>query len=327
MADRSYERIRDWSRDGRARLVEERGDEIRALLAVAFTTFFERHELGPFGFHDDEPMAQAVAWSVDRFRTADLDPRRLGEASFRIFTQPAFWLSQKVTVAGYRRVIRTPAGPPRTEPAAEEPSDSSPGTSLALREFGAGIARSLRQLAARTCADLVGYWLRATGRVRADWFGWTGDGEIASPAPSKKKRSFHAHDALFRFQCLHHALVDDGSAGAPTIAVRESMFRSCNNRPPYRRPDPEVAPLLPAGSVTGPRSVGMHRRAGLAVLVVRLVQRLELPAGSEHAGLERAFLRRSLSATTIHALDLERRPDVAERLAALARADELEGGG
>jgi hypothetical protein len=315
MIRREYDSITDWSREGRARCADERGDEIRALLRFAFESFYEKQELSPFGFRGDDPIGEAVEWSVERFRTADLDPTRC-TPTFRLFTEVRFWLAQKVGLQAYRRIMLARAAPQIVDP--PDPvtnGDSEPRVAPeVLDDIGSRLVRTLRELNARTCADLVGYWLIGTRRLRSAWFGWRNDGEVQNAAPSKKKHSFHVHDALFRFQCLHAALVAETGASIPVVVVRESMFRRCNNRPPYRRPDDVVAPVLPAGSVTGPRSIGKLRRVGLADLLTELLERLARPAFGMREELECLLLRRSLSATTVHALDLERRPDLLDRM-------------
>lgn len=323
MGEPHYELI-DWSREGRARLVAQRGDEIRALLWFAFGSFCERRELGPFGFHGEDPIEEAVKWSIRRFETGEFASERC-TPTFRIFTEVRFWLAQKVGVMAYRRIMRTraeihhadPPQPPR------ESNDGSVRSENALDEMRRHLATTLQQLATRTCSDLVGYWLGGTRRLRSAWFGWNVSSEIDNASASKKQRSFHAHDAMFRYQCLHQGLIPDADGSDPMVAVRESMFRPCENRPPYRRPDEEVAPLLPSARVTGPRSVGKLRRAKLAAILGQLFAFFDRDAKGEQEALERVFLRASLSATTIHALDLERRDDLLTRVKSLPPAESL----
>jgi len=324
MGDPRYESIVDWSREGRALLVEQRGDEIRALLWLAFGSFCERRALEPFGFRGEDPLDEAVEWSVARFTTGALDPERCTR-TFRIFTEVRFWLAQKVGAMAYRRIMWTRAEVQHNDPP-EPPRESNDGPARsegALDEMRTRLATTLQRLAARTCADLVGYWLGGTRRLRLAWFGWTATVELENVSASKKQRSFHVHDAMFRYQCLHQGLIPDADGSASTMAVRESMFRPCENRPPYRRPDEEVAPLLPAARITGPRSVGKLRRAGLAAILGQLFAFFDRDVKDEQETLERVFLRTSLSATTIHALDLERRDDLLLRVKSLPPADSL----
>ncbi|HET7503074.1 MAG TPA: hypothetical protein VFK02_18765 [Kofleriaceae bacterium] len=323
MTSPHYEPITDWSREGRTRLVEQRGAEIRALLEIAFVKFYDHRDLEPFGFRGEDPLGEAVEWSVERFASGELDPRHC-TPTFRIFTEVQFWLAQKVGKRAYKRIMWTRAEVPFTDPpdVPREPGELVRAEGI-LDEIHERLARSLQQLAARTCADLVGYWLSGTLRQRSAWFGWAATTAIENTSASKKQRSFHMHDALFRFQCLHQELVPDADGSALIAVVRESMFRPCENRPPYRRPDEEVAPLLPAAHITGPRSVGKLRRAGLATLLTQLLALVEQIANNEHGTLERVFLRTSLSATTAHALDLERRDDLLRRLKALPPAESL----
>jgi hypothetical protein len=324
MGDPHYESIVDWSREGRAQLVEQRGDEIRALLWFAFGNFCERRELGPFGFRGEDPIEEAVEWSIRRFETGEFASERC-TPTFRIFTEVRFWLAQKVGAKAYSRIMRTRAEDQHADPP-EPPRESNdePGRSHeVLDAMHRRLARTLQQLSARTCADLVGYWLGGTRRLRSAWFGWTVITEVDNASASKKQRSFHAHDAMFRYQCLYQGLIPDADGSDPTVAVRESMFRPCENRPPYRRPDEEVAPLLPAARVTGPRSVGKLRRAGLAAILGQLFAFFDRDVKGEQETLERVFLRTSLSATTVHALDLERRDDLLTRVKSLPLAESL----
>lgn len=319
-----YEPIADWSREARAHLVAQRGDEVRTLLRIAFMNFYEQGDLAPFGFRGEDPVEEAVEWSVSRFAAGDLDPRRC-TTTFQIFTEARFWLTQKVGVKAYNRLRRIHARAETAEPAlgSNEAGDELRRSTEVLDEMRERLARTLQQLAHCTCSDLVAYWLDGTHPLRAAWFGWTASLDLENASSSKKKRSFYVHDALFRYQCLHQQLVSETDSSVPTVAVRESMFRRCENRPPYRRPDASMAHLLPAASVTGPRSVSMLRHNGLAALLARLLSLLEHGARDEQDALERVFLRKSLSATTVHALDLERRDDLLTRVRALPSAESL----
>ncbi|TKC96483.1 hypothetical protein [Polyangium fumosum] len=170
-----YDPIDDWTPEGRRRLVEARGDEIRALLDLAFTDFVETHEVGlsSFGFRGDDPVSEAVEWSMKRFVDADIDPAYLhpGSRSLRLFTEARFWLHQKVGREGYGRLLAAPRSPevPREEAHGGEGDGLDPG---AVEEFGKTLAATLRTLGHRTCADLAGFWLEATRTLRRAWFGW-----------------------------------------------------------------------------------------------------------------------------------------------------------
>lgn len=327
MAGTQYERIMDWTTAGRARLVDERGDEIRALLTFAFRRDYDSYQLKSFGFRGDDPFTEAVEWSIQRFATVELHPDKC-TPTFRLFTQPRFWLAQKVGRSGYLRLKHAQNGPKPSDPAelerAGHPTPDNAPTHAAVTtaspermgEAGKRLSETLRQLAARTCADLVDYWLIATFKWRARWLGWTDTAVVENAPPKKKTRSFYKHDAQFRFQCLHWALIEEGNTSAPALVVRESMFRPCVNEPPYRQADDIVASLLPLSTVTGPRTIGKLRRAGLAKLLLRLAGRAETPA-DETGKIEHTVLRLSLSPTTVHALDLERHQGLSERLRAL----------
>lgn len=211
-----YDPIEDWSPEGRRRLVETRGDEIRALLDLAFTDFVDSQGVGlsAYGFYQDDPVGEAVEWAMDRFMAAELDPSRLhpGSRSFRLFTEARFWLHQKVGRNGYARIQSGSVGAYAQYAKDDEQQGVEPESALAhekVEAFGKRLAITLRTLRHNTCADLVGFWLGATKTLRREWFGWRELGEISKEVSglSKKQRSFYGHDAMFRFLCFLHELV------------------------------------------------------------------------------------------------------------------------
>jgi len=318
-----YEPISDWTRSGRAALVEKRGTELRLLLDTAFTEFCDQQDLAAFGFHGDDPIAEAVEWCITEFVRRDLDPMRLhaGSRSFRLFTEVPFWLSQKVGARAFQRLIHV-----RHDSAAPidatEPHDE-PSPPMSLKRLQEGLARTLRELRHRTCADLVGYWLRGTKQLRARLFGWSEEGDVENPASSKTRTSAHVHDARFRFQCLHQGLIDDTAVDPALIAAREMLFRPCTNKVPYRRPARQVAEALPLGVASGPREVRRLCREGSAALVKALLIRFTaIPeAGEERA--EWMFGRQAIAAMTLSALDLDDREELRIQLQALPPLDAL----
>ena len=81
--------IADWSPEGRRRLVEERGSEIRLELDETFSAYADQRELGWYGFRGTDPVDDAVEWALERFATLpELDPARLAPSlrGFGLFT-------------------------------------------------------------------------------------------------------------------------------------------------------------------------------------------------------------------------------------------------
>lgn len=302
-----YRPIEDWSPEGRARLALEHEDEIRLLLDEAFSSFADEYPLSAFGFGGVEA---AVDFAFDRFAHGQLDPARIRPASrsFRLFTEVAYWLSQK-TGAGYRPIMaRLRAGLERRTEPADRPAQAEPDDGLdEIREHTTRRwAATLTELGRRTCSDLVGYWLHATHRMRRDWFGWRDRGAIPSGG-SKTAHSKHAHDALLRFQCLHKRLVPTREPRDPrTIATEASFFAGCANGPPYRADAATVAKHLPPGAASGPRVLNRLWRDGMTRLLHRLLDLLESDRDEDNP-FETALGRASISLTTLHAFKLTER--------------------
>ena len=169
-----YELIEDFSAAARRQLVEARGDEIRLLLDSAFSDFVDAQpgvSLAAFGFRGDDPIAEAVSWAMDWFASTDLDMYRIHgrSRSFRIFTEVRFWLAQKAGRKGYSSLV----GAPRlVQPDPEDTRTEAGAEANATSAFGDELAGTLPGFRDRTCADLVGFWLAGTKRLRRDWFGW-----------------------------------------------------------------------------------------------------------------------------------------------------------
>lgn len=298
--------------------------ELRLLLDSAFTDFAEVHALAPFGFDADDPISQAVEWSLARFQSMELDATRLRPASqsFRLFTEARFWLAQKVGTAGYRRIITSRA----SEQAAElEPMDTNGSlvSSALFQTFLDRLAGNLSQLFERTCSDIVLYWLHGTEKLRSNWFGWRSEPLPEKLLRSKKQRSLHVHDALFRFQVLHQRILRQADDEDIALMVAGAAYmRGCANESPYRRPDSEVSQDLERRGHPKPASVRSLRQRGLSTLLSRLVLRAE-EGSREPAEPDQMLLMDSLTLTTLHALDLEGVSALREQLLHLLAREEL----
>jgi hypothetical protein len=304
-----YEPILDFDVGARRRLVEARRDEILLLLDRAFSDFVDAEpdvSLAAFGFRGDDPVAEVVAWAVERFASASLDPAQLHprSRSFRLFTEVRFWLAQKVGRQAYDHIIN--AGR-RSETSRAAPADDEvAGATTAALEFGAALAGEMPAFRDRTCADLVGFWLVGTKRLRRDWFGWREAGDVSEEAASlsKKQRSLYAHDAMFRFLCCLHRLVPAASDARAEFVYELAALSGCPNAPPYRVADRAILPRI--AGVAGPRVIARLRKEGAHRLVdACLVRAARVGAASARDHLMAMFTRSSLGPTTLHALDLD----------------------
>lgn len=337
-----YPTIGDWSVEARRALVGAEGPRIRALLDLAFTEFCDRHELSRWGFHGDDPVEEAVEWCVERFGAEKpIDPGQLPTASrgFRLFTQPEWWLAQKVTTRGHRARLaacrsRRTAGAdvrrrdaddePSAEPSAGREGRGSTGMSDAGRRaedrmadaldstrFPDRLRSTLRVLFRRTCADIVGFWLRGTASWRARMFDWNEPCSAEEFEVAGKALSFRVHDALFRFQCVFLNLFHTQSESAQVVVA--TMFSGVPNAPPYRQADRDVLGALDGVAASGPRAVTRLRKAGCADLLVAVMDRLRrFPRGD----LARDLGTASISKTTLWALDIADRGDLVAALEA-----------
>ncbi|MCY1031458.1 hypothetical protein OV207_08325 [Corallococcus sp. BB11-1] len=311
-----YPEIDDLSKEGRARLVMAHRPVLAEMLRHSLELVAEPYGietlLDSFGFSTVE---EAVDWILDAFIEREFDWARL-PANWRLFTRPRFWLAQRAGVLGFRRKMaemealrrrgqQLPENPPAlSEGAAEEPSVED---ELEQRRMRERLIATLRQLRDRTCASLVLWWLRATDGLRAGWFD--------PPVPpvgaenlSKKSRSLFAHDALFRFQCIHQQLIQEAPArDMAQQLVREWLFRPCADVPPYRQSDAELARALPEGTPRPLRTIQQLRREGVAALIDRLIEAASVPpAGKEEEALfEWILLKHSVARTTLTVFKLD----------------------
>ncbi|NMO18122.1 hypothetical protein HPC49_14370 [Pyxidicoccus fallax] len=331
-----YPAITGWSREEREALVAAHRDSLAVLLRHSLSwvaaPYGEERLLEAFRFNT---LDDAVDWCLTRFATGDLDPAKISPSSrsWRLFTEARFWLTQRESREGYTRKMQwleaqrqrsNEASPTPLQEGAEQTQD------VDVTRLMERLAHTLRKLLARTCPDLVGWWLRATEELRAEWF------ELPSLPPSqvpasKKTRSVRMHDAQFRFQCLHRALILDSSeAGLPHLAVREWLFQPCSNVPSYQRSEEDIAAALPPTAPRDRRSVQRLRREGLEVLLGRLLKTALAGPDSEQAValMEWELLRRAVTKTTLTAFNLDEgaAPELrkkAEQLDTLAKALEV----
>ncbi|AKI98651.1 hypothetical protein ATI61_10651 [Archangium gephyra] len=328
--EQRYPEITDWSKEGRARLVMEHRPVLSEMLRHSLEQVAEPYGvealLRAFGF---STLEDAVDWSLQAFIERELELTRIPR-SWKLFTQPRFWLAQRTGLPGFRRKMAelealrrrgqhvSEAQPTLSDDAAEKPRVEEELEQQRLRER---LIATLRLLRDRTCASLVLWWLRATDGLRTGWFD--------PPVPpvreddlSKKARSLITHDALFRFQCLHRQLVqEDGSSGLAHQVVREWLFRPCGDTPPYRRDDAEVARSLPEGAPRQTRALHHLRRQGVTALLEKLIDAAGVPpAGDEVETLfEWTLLTHSVTRTTLTTFKLDEgaMPELARRIDSL----------
>lgn len=316
MAD-EYPVITDWSAAGRRTVVETQGEVLRLLLDTAFTAFLDRRSLSAFGFDTTDPVAQAVEWCLHRFVTADIDPSKLHpeSRSLRLFTEVGFWLAQKVGAGNVRRILSRATAEP--EPSFEQSAQQELPTQreLTCQAVATRLGATLQQLGERTCADLVGFWLEATETERAEWFGWQTPGCVSEPAAgrSKKDRTLFRCDAQFRFQCLHRELLSLTGNLARDI-VAQTLLSPCPNVPPYRRADALVFSALPELRLRGTRERRRLLKEGCASCLQHFITLLREWPEDGVDRLEWILLRRSVSASTLHAFDLEADERLKEQL-------------
>jgi len=315
MASReTYEPIRDWSVEGRRRLVDEHGVELRLLLDEAFTVFVEKTGIGlaAFRFRGDDPTSEAVAWCIERFLTVDLDPSKLraGSRSWRLFTEASFWLSQREGAAGYRRIVTRRVAP--IEAADRELSPPAEAVPTVLGDLDAErcrerLVRGLRALRDRCCAALAGWWLAGTARLRRDVFAPEdppSDWALAVAAEddsTSKQRSFFMADALFRYLALLAGLVrDDGDE--PHRACVRTWFSPCEDRPPYEVDRARVCAAL--GGVPS-RTMTTLRHDGVTTLIRRCAELAGRPLDDASPRLEVTLARHSLRLSLLHRFKID----------------------
>lgn len=235
-----FERIEDWSREGRLGFFRNHETAIRLALDLAFTDLMDSAavSLVRFGFRGDDPVAEAVEWSIERFVGGELDSSKVKpeHRSMQLFTVPHFWLSQKVGRAAYdiiwRQVVAFTNGTAASGDAVLAPDR---GSHLRVDELNATkrqLASTLARLRACTCPPVVKLWLRGSAKFREEWFGWQ---IAASNEPDQlpgKKRSLLMADALFRYFVLF--LGWDQERDEACQVVRRSLLDGCEDEPPYR---------------------------------------------------------------------------------------------
>lgn len=312
-ASDEYEPINDWSLEGRRRLVEERGDQIRLLLDAAFTDFTDERgvNLREFRFRGEDPVTDAVEWSVEYFLRPHIDVEKLHtkSRSMRLFTEASFWLVHRESIAGYRRILaRAQRGGPTSDAASDTSTspDVLTATRVDARRFRERIIAGVLALRDACCASLVGWWLVGMARQRRLWFAsddpWTAWADaVALDDRSPKQRSFHVADALFRYFALFANLVQRDSNDLPHRACVLTWFTPCEDRPPY-----EVARRLVREALGGlpSRQMTTLRNDGVESLVRRCV---ELAGRSENGSdpLEDALSRASLRLSVLHRFHIE----------------------
>ncbi|NOK34631.1 hypothetical protein HMI49_15625 [Corallococcus exercitus] len=321
--------IDDWSREGRAALVHARRQVLREMLYESFEHFAEQYGERPFlDAFRFETLDDAVDWCLERFVTGQFDGTRMTK-TWKIFTQPRFWLAQRESLLGFQRKMealerlrRAPSGERLVATAAS--TSVGPSEAAEVSRLSSRLTATLRLLRDRTHAALVLWWLNATDSLRESWFDPPVEKPVEHDRMSKKARSLAGHDALFRFQCLHRALVHEGGdAGAAHAVVREWLFKPCPGTPPYRRADAEVLASLEDGSTLRTRALQALKREGVAALLDELIN--AVPAGLEPADLEAAFEARllecSLTKTTLTAFNLDEgaMPALSQRIEVLSQ--------
>jgi hypothetical protein len=307
-----YPQISDWSLEGRRTLVADRESEILLLLELSFYEFLDKPgaSLHAYGFRGDDPVAEAAAWALTRFRDGDLDPARLypQDRSFRLFTRPRFWLLQRVGERAGRRIRAEEQSRAESD---DEPESMRAGTSTPS-DTERAVARAARELAERTCPTLLQYWLSGSVRMRSRWFGWMPGVQSLPEGPTAKKHSFYTADALFRFATLFSRLLPRDTT-TPLLACVETWFSPCPDSPPFRVPEAEVAKRLDLGS---PRTAQRERHAGITALIERVLSEAERSADQFDA--DGAVLRASLRAGLPNAYKVND-PTLKARLRALPR--------
>lgn len=305
------------------------------LLDDAFSRFADTEPLTPFRFLPAEdpgdPITAAVEWCVERFSTGNIDPNLLhpDSRSFRLFTEVKFWLCQKVGRVACQRILRT--GRQRIEherdvyPPAERQVDSTEQTAResAIMDLQRQLAVALRELGHCTCPDLVGFWLLATAKLRREWFGWSDAGEVSEAAEAlrKKSRSLAHHDALFRFLCCYHRLPKEPDLGGELAYA--TLFRRCLNIFPYRCSDEQVLRAVPGAQHMGKHERRRLLRVGTSAWLRALIQWMTRAASSQDPKdrMEWVLGKQSLSATTLHALDLDGDSNLVEGMGRLAKLE------
>ena len=163
-----------------------------------------------------------------------------------------------------------------------------------MAEFGNELAGELPAFRDRTCADLVGFWLAGTKRLRRDWFGWRAMGELSDAADqlSKKQRSVYTHDAMFRFLCCFHRLIPAAPTERAERAFELTSLSGCPDEAPYRVAERDL--LRRGAGLGGARDVAQLRKEGGR----RLLRRCLDVARRAKLGSPASFARCAAAAST-----------------------------
>lgn len=296
----------DFDPAARRRLVESQGDAIRALLGKGFDLLVDRGlSLEPFGFPS---TLDAVDWAIDRFATAQLDPLRLRTRNWRLFTQGRFWLSQKVGIAAFKRICaeQGASGPiPTQAPVPESPSDSEHAQEELQRKAGVTLGALHRLVKA---PGLIADWLEGTKKLRRDWFVGLSSSIEAVPYETKKEKSVRKHDAMFRYQCVAHDLVD-AAHDAERAQIVAWLFSPSPNTVPFRaKRERELGTR---------RHVEELRRDGIAALLVIIADELKVADERIWDLFRRAHASSGITLTTLHLFSLDARDDYADASSAV----------
>ena len=313
----AYEAITDWSKEGRRRLVAERGTHLRALLDEAFTQAVDGGlSLAAFRFAGDDPVTDAVEWCIARFEVMDVDPSRLhaGSRSLRLFTEVQFWLAQREGAAGFRRATRAQADRRSAAPArCEDVVDA-----LERQQQLDLVRKGVITLRERCCAALVGWWLEGSAELRHALFAPQDASEIwptrEAAFRSPKERSFHIADALFRYYALFAGLVSDEEEPLRHRACVLTWFHPCSDEPPYEVPRTAVRAIL---REMPSRQMTSLRHEGVRVLIRRCIEHADAALG-RGAALDRHLACTSLRASLLHRFKVDD-DDLSRRIKALAR--------
>jgi hypothetical protein len=310
---RKHEPITDWSQEGRRRLIEERGDQVRLLLDEAFTDLLDSADvsLRDFRFQGEDPVTEAVDWCVEYFVRSHFDVEKLRprSRSMRLFTEASFWLTHRESAAGYRRIrAQSRRGKATTDGVAD--GSASPevlaSTCLDALRLRSRIIDGITALRDACCTSLVGWWLQGTVRERRDWFASndplsTWDEAIALARRSPKQRSFDVADALFRYLALIAGLVARDAVDLPHRACVLTWFSPCDDRPPYEVGRESVRAALgglPSQQMTALRADGVES-------LVRQCVALAGRRDDESDPLVRTLARRSLRRSVLHRFQIK----------------------
>ena len=301
----------DLSAEGPGRWLAEHGTVARLRLDDTFTRANQRYDLSIFGFRDDDPVSEAAAWAVERFRVG-IDLARLApkDRNERLFEQMNFWLAQKVSAPALpavkaradRRHLAGRGRSPKPPPVRSEPGE--PRFAVELRPV---LARALHGLASRTCNSMVTYWLEAAAALGIPGGAPSGKPDAGS---SKGLRARYRSLAVFRWTAI---VLDEAGPPEPSVeekACEVAFFTPCPDKRPYRNDGPSVARALAERAPGGAAAVRRAVRLGAAELLERLLDRTESVQLAEvELGLAAMVVRRSLGTTVLKALSIEGTPE------------------